>query len=140
VWTKEEDMRIIKMKEVEKKSWKDIAKCSTGRTPLACQVRYTSHLKKGEKRAYVVWTNDDDERIIQMFEVEKMSWKDIAKCFNGRTPVACQVRYSTHLKKREMGAVALACANDDDSRNIEVGERRESLPAAPTSRKGVVWV
>jgi hypothetical protein len=100
-WSAEEDERIIQMKEIEKKSWPDIAKCITGRIWKACESRYNDYLNKGEKRAYAGWTAEEDARIIQLKEIEKKSWKDIAKCFTGRTWSACAGRYSHLLKEGE---------------------------------------
>jgi hypothetical protein len=41
-WTAEEDARIIQLKEIEKKSWPDIANCFTGRTQAACKGEATA--------------------------------------------------------------------------------------------------
>jgi hypothetical protein len=92
---------------------------------MACRDRYNNHLKKGEKRAqHVAWSNEDELRIIEMKENEKRSWKDIAKCFTGRSSVACRNRYSSVLKKGEKRAylAQVAWTNGDDLRIIEMRE------------------
>jgi hypothetical protein len=121
-WTKEDDLKIIAMKENEKKSWADIAKSFTGRSSTACQSRYSSVLKKGEKR--LGWSIDDDTKIIHMKENEKKSWADIAECFTGRSLVACKKRYSSALKEEEKRA-RVAWSNDDDLRIIEIKENEK---------------
>jgi broad specificity phosphatase PhoE len=122
-WTKEDDLRIIEMKENEMKSWAVIAECFTGRSVHVCEARYSSVLKQGEKRAKgVEWSNDDDLRIIEMWENEKKSWKDIAKCFTGRSSRACQTRY---YRARKGGDKREKWSNDDDLRIIEMKENEK---------------
>jgi hypothetical protein len=125
-WTKEDELRLIEMKENEKKSWADIAECFTGRTLVACRNRYSNVKKgrKGEKRASLAWTNADDLRIIEMRENEKKSWVDIAECFTGRSPGACQGRYN-HVSKKGEKRACVAWSNADDLRIIEMRENEK---------------
>jgi hypothetical protein len=46
------------------------------------------------------FTEEDDTLLIELKEHSKMSWRQIAEHFNGRTPGALQVRYCTKLKAR----------------------------------------
>jgi hypothetical protein len=95
--TNEDDLRIIHMKEIEKRSWAYIARRFSGRTNVACMRRYNSYLSKGVKRAR--WSAADDKRIMQMREIEKKSWIDIAEHFPGKKSVTCNVRYNSRLRK-----------------------------------------
>jgi hypothetical protein len=125
-WTTKDDLKIIKMKEKENKSWVDVAKKIPGRTLHACQTRYLSALKKEGKQlgcvARVEWSNDDDLRIVEMREIGNKSWVDIANCLIGRTKGACQLRYSRALNKREKKVKGEAWTNDDDERIIQMKE------------------
>jgi hypothetical protein len=83
----------------EKMRWADIAKYFKSRTVRACEKRYNDKLKEGEKKdKSVAWTADDDSRLKDLKENEKKSWEGIAKHFNGRTAVACQLRYINYVK------------------------------------------
>jgi hypothetical protein len=119
-WSADEDLRLVQMKEVEKKSWADIMECFPERTLLACQVRYSTHLKKGVKKARKPgWSAEEDLLLVQLKETEKKSWADIAECFPGRSQVACKTRYHTHFTKGEKNERWSA---DDDLRIIHMKE------------------
>jgi hypothetical protein len=46
------------------------------------------------------YTGEEDALIVNLREIEKLSWSDIAAYFPKRTEMALQVRYSTKLNKR----------------------------------------
>jgi hypothetical protein len=57
--------------------------------------------KHGQYRvAKQKFSQDDDDLLINLKEVKKLTWKQIAEHFNGRTAGALQVRYCTKLKAR----------------------------------------
>lgn len=48
------------------------------------------------------FTADDDDLLLELKENKKLSWKQIAEHFEGRTAGALQVRYCTKLKGRSL--------------------------------------
>ena len=48
------------------------------------------------------FTAEDDDLLVDLKEVRKLTWKQIAEHFDGRTAGALQVRYCTKLKARSV--------------------------------------
>lgn len=58
-----------------------------------------SRRKKPPKAKF---TAEDDDLLVDLKEKRKLTWKQIAEHFNGRTAGALQVRYCTKLKGRSI--------------------------------------
>ena len=122
-WTDEEDDLLLKLREEDKLEWDKIAESFPGRTARAMERRFT-HLarkltqqrslrknKKSKKRRdqitrmFTKYTTHEDEQLIQLREVEKLSWADIALKLPGRNAMALQKRYVRELayRNQELG-------------------------------------
>lgn len=86
-----DDSLLIKLKEVDKLTWREIAKHFPGRTPGALQVRYCTKLK-GKVNP---WTNDDISMLMAASkEYDDVKWIAIAhKLGNKFTPEACYDKF-----------------------------------------------
>lgn len=64
-------------------------------------IKKTSLLKK-KKLPKAKFTAEDDDLLVDLKEMRKLTWKQIAEHFDGRTAGALQVRYCTKLKARSV--------------------------------------
>ena len=122
-WTDEEDDLLLKLREEEKLEWDKIADSFPGRTARAMERRFT-HLarkltqqkrhrqnKKSKQRKdqitrmFSKYTTHEDEQLIKLREVDKLSWADIALRLPGRNAMALQKRYVRELayRNQELG-------------------------------------
>lgn len=61
-----------------------------------------SSFLKRKKPPKAKFTAEDDDLLVELKEVRKLTWKQIAEHFTGRTAGALQVRYCTKLKARSV--------------------------------------
>ncbi|KAH9450183.1 hypothetical protein Pst134EA_026892 [Puccinia striiformis f. sp. tritici] len=73
--------------------WKDVAPRVRGRTDAQCRERWCNIL---DPRIVVGnWTPEEDQKILRMRDVERKTWSEISKSFNGRrTDNHCMRRHS----------------------------------------------
>ncbi|KAI7155317.1 hypothetical protein KC349_g7077 [Hortaea werneckii] len=115
-FTVEEDALIIKLKEIDHKSWEKVSSHLEGRSTYAVQCRYSKMLvgrptagrdalieqgfsfnkEKGETREGG-FTAQDDELLVQLREEHEMEWATIAERLPDRTAEAVESRYNLLL-------------------------------------------
>ncbi|GAB1733361.1 hypothetical protein NU195Hw_Modified_489t1 [Hortaea werneckii] len=115
-FTVEEDALIIKLKEIDHKSWEKVSSHLEGRSIYAVQCRYSKMLvgkptagrdalieqgfsfnkEKGETREGG-FTAQDDELLVQLREEHEMDWASIAERLPDRTAEAVESRYNLLL-------------------------------------------
>ncbi|KAI7483139.1 hypothetical protein KC351_g5324 [Hortaea werneckii] len=115
-FTVEEDALIIKLKEIDHKSWEKVSSHLEGRSTYAVQCRYSKMLvgkptagrdalieqgfsfnkEKGETREGG-FTAQDDELLVQLREEHEMDWETIAERLPDRTAEAIESRYNLLL-------------------------------------------
>ncbi|KAA1122020.1 Myblike DNAbinding domain-containing protein [Puccinia graminis f. sp. tritici] len=73
--------------------WKDVAPRVRGRTDAQCRERWCNIL---DPRIVVGnWTPEEDQKILRMRDIERKTWSEISKSFNGRrTDNHCMRRHS----------------------------------------------
>jgi len=81
-WTKEEDIKLIKLAEKNKeKHWKEISKNFVNKNPLQCFSRY-KRIKPGIIKG--TWSKEEDDRILSMVNIYGKSWSKLAKIMRSR--------------------------------------------------------
>lgn len=73
---------------------------TTGSEPVE-DSKLPSYLRR-KKPPKAKFTADDDDLLVELKEKKKLTWKQIADHFDGRTAGALQVRYCTKLKGRSI--------------------------------------
>ena len=106
-------MLLKKLKEEDHLSWKDIGERFEGRTWQACSKHYSLHLKEGDKRAKVGWSEEDSLLLKKLKEEDHLSWKDIGDRFEGRTARACKMQYYNHLREGDTREILIAWSKRD---------------------------
>ncbi|KAL1845529.1 hypothetical protein Plec18170_009725 [Paecilomyces lecythidis] len=94
--------------------------------------RYNSGHELGSKRARrqaikgTQFSADEDALLIDLKEVDRLSWSEIAKHFPGRSTGSLQVRYSTKLKTRRPRADVVRIGRNSRPRGRPPRSRREA--------------
>ncbi|KAK3706312.1 hypothetical protein LTR37_012827 [Vermiconidia calcicola] len=123
-FSKDEDVILIRLKEIDRLSWERIAKHLPGRTAYAIQCRYSKQLNRipTESRAALAnqgyeshidengliifapapppqaFSDEDDELLLKLREEDELGWDEVAASFPGRTPKAIEVRFNQLVK------------------------------------------
>ena len=98
-WTREEDEIILNFVLVNgDKDWAKLALLLKGRTGKQCRERFKNHLDP--KLDHTEWTEEDDEKLVELHEKLGNSWTKIAAHFPGRTDNNIKNRWNSTLKKR----------------------------------------
>jgi len=81
-WTKEEDLKLIKLAERNKeKHWREISKNFLNKNPLQCFSRY-KRIKPGIIKG--TWSKEEDEKILSLVKEYGKSWAKLAKIMKSR--------------------------------------------------------
>lgn len=97
-WTVEEDRKLAKLAKVYKKDWTQIAEHFTGKPPHALSKRWS---KKHDLSIVVGnWSQDEDDLILKLFEVEGSNWTRIAQHLPGRLPSSIKNRFYGTIRKK----------------------------------------
>lgn len=81
-WTKEEDLKLIKLAEKNKeKHWKEISKNFLNKNPLQCFSRY-KRIKPGIIKG--TWSKEEDQNILSLVSIYGKSWSKLAKIMKSR--------------------------------------------------------
>ncbi|KAI0344158.1 hypothetical protein BDW22DRAFT_1344257 [Trametopsis cervina] len=96
-WTKEEDNLLIQAVQAYGGdiNWKVAASYVPGRTNKACRKRWLHSLSPSIKKS--IWTQDEDELLLRLYEKYGTKWSVIAREIPGRTDDACSKRYREAL-------------------------------------------
>ncbi|KAI6821884.1 hypothetical protein KC340_g12689 [Hortaea werneckii] len=139
-FTIEEDALIIKLKEIDHKSWEKVSSHLEGRSTYAVQCRYSKMLvgrptagrdalieqgfsfnkEKGETREGG-FTAQDDELLVQLREEHEMDWATIAERLPDRTAEAVESRYN----------LLLGSTDPDPDAGLKQNKRKPRDPERP---------
>ena len=137
-WTDDEDDLLLKLRDEDKLEWDIIAQSFPGRNARAMERRFAhvarqltkqnSNFRKKKKkqpkkskgplaRMCTKYTTEEDDHLIYLREIEKLSWADIALRLPGRNAMAMQKRYVRELayRNQELGADPLV---EDEHGNL----------------------
>ena len=98
-WTREEDEIILRfVAENGDKDWAKLALLLRGRTGKQCRERFKNHLDPNVSK--LTWTEEEDNRLIDLHNKYGNAWTKIATFFEGRTDNCIKNRWNSTLKKR----------------------------------------
>lgn len=97
-WKKEEDLRILDLVNRHGKSWSKISKIIGTRNGKQIRDRYINvldpEIKKGK------FTDDEDRKLILLFQKNGPKWATIAKYYPNRTADMIKNRFHSSIKKK----------------------------------------
>mmetsp|Transcript_12489 Transcript_12489/g.23179 ORF Transcript_12489/g.23179 Transcript_12489/m.23179 type:complete len:565 (-) Transcript_12489:99-1793(-) len=92
-WKKHEDEILIKMmNQPGVQGWSQISREIPGRTPKQCRERWSLSLDPTINRS--PWTEEEDDKLLEMHKKYGSAWAEIRHWFNGRTENAVKTRYN----------------------------------------------
>lgn len=98
-WTREEDEMIIRfVKQNGPKNWVKLAGMLPGRIGKQCRERWTNHLSPNVAKVH--WTEEEDQKLINLHKQFGNQWTMIASFFEGRTDNCVKNRWNSSLKRR----------------------------------------
>lgn len=97
-WTLEEDQSLRQwVMAYGPNKWSLASRVIPGRNGKQCRERWINHLNPEIKKGN--WTEEEDEKIYQMYKVYGSAWSKIAKHFDGRSENSIKNRFYATLKK-----------------------------------------
>ena len=98
-WTRDEDETIINyVKQHGDKDWAKLAVLLPGRIGKQCRERWKNHLDPTVQKT--CWTEEEDQKLIEMHKLYGNAWTRIASFFDGRTDNCVKNRWNSTIKRR----------------------------------------
>ena len=98
-WTREEDEIILRfVAENGDKDWAKLALLLRGRTGKQCRERFKNHLDPNVSK--LTWTEEEDNRLIDLHNKYGNHWAKIASCMKGRTDNSIKNRWNSTLSRQ----------------------------------------
>jgi myb proto-oncogene protein len=97
-WKKEEDIQIRELIKKYGKSWSKISKIMQTRNGKQIRDRYINVLSPGVQKCK--FTEDEDEKLILLFQSIGPKWAKISKYFENRTADMIKNRFHSSLKRK----------------------------------------
>lgn len=109
-FTDEEDELLLRLREEEKLDWEIVAASFPDRTPKALEQRFNQIVKtimrglkhpnrigsarKSKNKIYTRYSEEEDQLLKKLREVDKLRWSELAERFPGRNSMGLQKRYT----------------------------------------------
>jgi hypothetical protein len=123
LWTPKEDAQVVELVKEFGTKWAVVASYMNNRTGKQVRDRYTNYLQPNIKTD--VWTEDEDQLLINLYFELGKKWSMIANRIPGRTENQVKSRFYTHLKKHVEGRSA--------PKKAEAEKKTQSVASAQTS-------
>lgn len=96
-FTPEEDQKLRECVDQNGLDWKDVIKHLPGRTVRQVRERYRYYLSPDLSTE--PWTDEDDDRLRNLYEYFPKKWVIISKCFPHRTDAMIKYRYQFLVRR-----------------------------------------
>lgn len=116
LWTPKEDAQVVELVREFGTKWAVVASYMTNRTGKQVRDRYTNYLQPNIKTD--VWTEEEDQLLINLYFELGKKWSMIANRIPGRTENQVKSRFYTHLKKHVEGRSAPKKAEQDKKTQV----------------------
>jgi glycerol-3-phosphate cytidylyltransferase-like family protein len=130
LWTPKEDAQVVELVKEFGTKWAVVASYMNNRTGKQVRDRYTNYLQPNIKTD--VWTEDEDQLLINLYFELGKKWSMIANKIPGRTENQVKSRFYTHLKKHVEGRSAPKKAEFEKKTQITVAQtstiQKRSIP------------
>lgn len=109
-WTAEEDQIVADLVNDNGPKWSMIAAKLQGRTGKQCRERWHNQLDPSIKKE--AWSEEEDQRLIQLHQEMGNKWVEISRMMPGRTDNAIKNRWNSTIRRRDPAEdeVADACS------------------------------
>ncbi|CAD8141956.1 unnamed protein product [Paramecium pentaurelia] len=97
-WTNKEDQLLLKLVQVHKKNWVQIAKCIPNRTSKQVRERFVNKLNPEINQE--PFTKEEDMIIVEGYKSFGSKWCKISKLLQGRPENIIKNRYYSYIRKR----------------------------------------
>jgi hypothetical protein len=98
-WTAEEDQIVADLVNENGPKWSMIAAKLQGRTGKQCRERWHNQLDPAIKKE--AWSEEEDQRLIQLHQELGNKWVDISRMMPGRTDNAIKNRWNSTIRRRD---------------------------------------
>ncbi len=98
-WTAEEDQIVADLVNENGPKWSMIAAKLSGRTGKQCRERWHNQLDPSIKKE--AWSEEEDQRLIQLHQELGNKWVDISRAMPGRTDNAIKNRWNSTIRRRD---------------------------------------
>lgn len=130
LFTQEEDDQLkIIVSEYGPKDWKIIAQFLPGRNSQSCRERWFYTLSPNVSKKE--WTNEEDDRLLELVNTYGHKWAKISQYFSGRTDINIKNRFNLldrhHRKNRNVKSEESETNDVEPSfDNVDFGPRKYS--------------
>ncbi|CAD8059701.1 unnamed protein product [Paramecium sonneborni] len=97
-WTSKEDQLLLRLVQVHKKNWVQIAKCIPNRTSKQVRERFVNKLNPDINQE--PFTKEEDMIIVEGYKNFGSKWCKISKLLKGRPENIIKNRYYSYIRKR----------------------------------------
>ncbi|KAK8886886.1 hypothetical protein M9Y10_037919 [Tritrichomonas musculus] len=132
IFTINEDKKLIELYSIYQDDWKTISEFMPNRTIRQCKERYLHYLSPEISQS--LWTEDEDELLIQKVNTIGKRWKILEQFFKGRTEISIRNRWNM-LVRKEKREIKKQIQNNKN--HIKKFYSQISFPSQPHNIKSV---
>ncbi|KAL4475498.1 hypothetical protein ABPG72_013322 [Tetrahymena utriculariae] len=137
-WTPEEDQKVLELSEKYGKNWGMIAQHIEGKTGKQVRERYINKLDPSIKRS--PWTEEEDQKILDMFLEQGPKWSAISNELVGRPENTVKNRFYSHISRIYLSDDNSYLANRNSDNNQKVKDACSNNTKNNPSKKKQIQV
>ncbi|EAR87974.2 Myb-like DNA-binding domain protein (macronuclear) [Tetrahymena thermophila SB210] len=137
-WTPEEDQKVLELSEKYGKNWGMIAQHIEGKTGKQVRERYINKLDPSIKRS--PWTEEEDQKILDMFLEQGPKWSAISNELVGRPENTVKNRFYSHISRIYLSDDNSYIANKNSDNNQKVKDACSNNTKNNASKKKQIQV